>query len=212
MKNIKSSNIKSSKLNSSMFSIDSNKNEKINRSSYFEVFNKIKKEYKEEQLKKKNKINYNLVDNLYLKNTKEYNNYLTEKKDGNLSIKTKKFFEQKKNIINSDKIKKIKDNQNNWNTRIPGLKYRNPIKNRNVNLTPLIEKNRKRLNSMEKKEFYSAERKGVCIRILEYTHAYSKDKITNKKKKNDKKNNIKTIKNVFNDNNNKYKINNNNDN
>ena len=103
-------NIKSSKLNSSSFtSIESNQLSKINRSSYFEVLNKIKKEYKEEKAKKKNEKHYNLVDNLYIKNTNEYNNYLTEKKDGNLSIKVKKNNVQKTIIINSEQIKSIQE-------------------------------------------------------------------------------------------------------
>ena len=84
--------------------------------NYFEIKKELQKELglskdKNEKTKKKS-----FVDNLYLKNKDEVNNYLENNQTNINLIGTKEISD----LTSSQTIKTIKSNQNNWTKRIPG--------------------------------------------------------------------------------------------
>ena len=143
---------------------------------YFEIYNQVKEEMKKNNVdKKKPNTQYNpkrqeLLDNLYIKNTAQLNNYY-EKNYPNIEIQGTKDLE---GIYKKDLSSEMKSNQNNFIENMP-LKYRNPQLNINcekLNLTPIpYIPNKDSMNDLEKEEYDKAKQKSVFIRKVEYTHA-----------------------------------------
>ena len=102
----------------------------------------IKKELELENEKKLKKPNF--IDNLYLKNKDEVNDFLENNKKTINLIGTKDISD----IASSQAIETIKSNQKNWTDKIPGLKYINPEKNKDKAELKEIEK--KKLEKEEK--------------------------------------------------------------
>ena len=143
---------------------------------YFEIYNQVKEEMKKNNVdKKKPNTQYNqkrqeLLDNLYIKNITQLNNYY-EKNYPNIEIQGTKDLE---GLYKKDLSSEIKNNQNNFIENMP-LKYRNPQLNINcekLNLTPIpYIQNKNFMNDLEKEEYDKAKEKSVFIRKVEYTHA-----------------------------------------
>ena len=181
-KNINSIKIQQQRLNSIYSSNRESKNlndskniKSKTKQNYFEIKKELKKELELENEKKLKKPNF--IDNLYLKNKDEVNDFLENNKKTINLIGTKDISD----ITSSQAIETIKSNQKNWTDKIPGLKYINPEKNKyneELTLTPLPEKKLGKLweNEQQKKEYDKAERKAKVMRTIEYTHAITDGK------------------------------------
>ena len=206
-KNINSIKIQQQRLNSIYSSNRESKNlndskniKSKTKQNYFEIKKELKKELELENEKKLKKPNF--IDNLYLKNKDEVNDFLENNKKTINLIGTKDISD----IASSQAIETIKSNQKNWTDKIPGLKYINPEKNKDkeeLSLTPLPEKKMGKYwkNELQKKEYDKAEREAKVMRKIEYTHAIiegkreKKDPFQNIIKLRVNNKNIKTTKN-----------------
>ena len=161
--------------NSSNLNKKQTKHNRIKKLGYFDIYNQIKEEMN-------NKINFTnlnstykprreeILDNLYLKNTTQINNYYS-KNYLNIEIQGTKDLE---GIYKEDLSSEVKNNQSNFITQFP-LKYRNPVLNKDrqkVNCTPIpFIQNKADMNEYEKKELDKVKRKAIFLRKMEYTHA-----------------------------------------
>ena len=170
------SNISNKSLNSTNSNKPNIQNKRTKHLKYFDIYNQIKEEITKNYKDKKNantakdlKREY-LLDNLYLKNTSQINNFY-DKNYSNIEIQGTKDLE---GIYKKDLTSQVKNNQNNFIQNMP-LKYRNPELNKNckkVNFTPIpYMPNKELMTSLEKKEFEKAIQKVIFIRKMEYTHA-----------------------------------------
>ena len=165
------------KKNNSLY-LNSSKNKNSNKKySYFDVYKQIKEEMKIDdsvKIPKKfnNKKRKKIIDQLYLKNTNQFDDYLKN----NYSYVDLQGTKELDNIQQNHISTEVENNQLHWKNMIPGLKYRNPELNKNrqkLNYTPIpIYSNTSNMNEYQKNELKKAIDKAVFIRKTEYTHAF----------------------------------------
>ena len=151
-----------------------------------ETYKKYFKSYIKNQKNSKNIKDYNQINNLYLKNRKDFEKYVTDEKNKNgLKLYGTKLF---KNIplkifnynYTQDSTILNKELENKKLTYIKPSKFSN--EKNNIKLTPIPYKNNLLIHDeAEKQKISKAKRSAVSMRRLEYTH-----KIENKDIKNNK--------------------------
>ena len=149
-----------------------------NQMNYFHIMKEIEKEQQEKENSKKNpKIEYNnLTEKIYSNNSAKLGNYYNENQKELLLYGSKKYdlYSVRSLVKEMDKyknkvIKKIKQNKKSPNSC---KNYAFESCDEKVILTPLAEteKEKNEMEKLEKKKFDEAERLGVVMRRIEYTH------------------------------------------
>ena len=157
---------------------DFNNKNTVKKLKYFDIYNQIKEEMKQNTSNDKNKKNKfkktKIIDDLYIKNTDLINNYL----EGNYSIIDVEGTKELDGVEKKNLAKEVKNNQSHWRQKIlgSGLQYRNPELNKKckkLNYTPIpINIDNETMNNLQKNELDKAKHKAKYTRIMEYTHAY----------------------------------------
>ena len=175
-----------------------NSYDKNSKNEYFDSKEQIKEKTNKNNLNKKKEVKIDqkrikMLDELYLKNTIQLNNFLED----NYSIIEIEGNKNLKGIEKKNLPKEVKNNQSKWINMMPGLKYRNPELNKKyqkLNLTPIpYIPEISQIDKFQKNEIDKAKEKAIFIRKTEYTHALppeiKKENIRRKHEKNNLINN-----------------------
>ena len=147
--------------------------------NYFRIMKEVEKEQKGQERKRNPKILFkelNLTEKIYSNNSTLLGNYYDQNQKELLLYGSKKYeFLTIKRLVKemgkykSKIIKKIKENKKNTNVC---KNYALESCDEKVILTPLAEneKEKNEMEKLEKKRFDEAERCGVVMRRIEYTH------------------------------------------
>ena len=149
-----------------------------NQMNYFHIMKEIEKEQQANgHSKKDSKIEYNsLTEKIYSNNSAKLGNYYNQNQNDLLLYGSKKYdlYTIRTLVKEMDKyknkvIKKIKQNKKSPNSC---KNYEFESHDEKVILTPLAEseKEKNEMEKLEKKKFDEAERLGVVMRRIEYTH------------------------------------------